>query len=59
MDAVAAAGSISPVSTPRMIRKYRWYIRRKSERVKSSVASECLSARRSDVPKLIERRVSG
>jgi hypothetical protein len=40
MDAVAAAGSISPVSTPRMIRKYRWHIRRKIERVKSSVASE-------------------
>jgi hypothetical protein len=44
MDAVAAAGSISPVWMLRMIRKYRWYIRRKSERVKSSVASERLSA---------------
>jgi hypothetical protein len=27
-----------------MIRKYRWYIRRKSERVQSSVASERLRA---------------
>jgi hypothetical protein len=56
MDAVTAAGSISPVSTPRMIQEYRWYIRRKIERVKSSVASE-----RAEVTdrSLIERRGSG
>ena len=42
MDAVAASGSISPVSTLRMIRKYRYHIRirRNIKRVQSSVASE-------------------
>jgi hypothetical protein len=59
MDAVAASGLISPVSTLRMIRKYRCHIRRKIERVKSNVASERLSAPKSWAEVLIERRASG
>ena|SRR5882724_3476942 len=58
MDAVAASGSISPVSTLRMIRKYRYHIRirRNIKRVQSSVASEHAEVMGRS---LIERRGSG